>query len=135
MGHNGPVSSPRPRTPVFSLAAASRKRPPATPARLAAGAALFGLCALGAFLTMPRPDVRVINASGQAVTVTVRGAGAAATRRLGVDRVWAVPQAFPGGALHFEVALPGRPEVRTALASPRLPLRVAIAQDGRVAPR
>ncbi|GGL76574.1 hypothetical protein GCM10010840_13320 [Deinococcus aerolatus] len=135
MGHNGPVSEPRPRTPVFSLGAASRKRPPVTPARLAVGAALFSVCALGAWLTMPRPDVRVINASGQAVTVTVRGEGSAATRTLGVDRVWAVEQAFPAGPLRFQVRLPGRPGVSTALASPVLPLRVAIGEDGRVAPR
>lgn len=125
----------RPRTPLFTPGSVVRKRPPATPARLAVGAALFGLCALGAWLTIPRPDVRVINASGQIVTVSVQGGGAAATQNLGVDRVWAVEQDFAPGTLRFRVRLPDRPEVSTALAAPTLPLRVAIAEDGQIAPR
>lgn len=135
MRHNTSVTESRPRSPLFSLGARSGKRPPATPARLAVGAALFGLCALGAWLTMPRPDVRVMNASGQSVTVTVRGGGAEATQTLGVDRVWAVNQAFAPGPLDFQVRLPDRPEVRTALAAPPFPLRVAVDPDGHVAPR
>ena len=45
MRHNGPVTPSRPRTPLFTPGSIVRKRPPATPARLAVGAALFGLCA------------------------------------------------------------------------------------------
>ncbi len=135
MGHNSPVTESRPRKPLFTPGSIVRKRPPATPARLAVGAVLFGLCALGAWLTIPRPDVRVINASGQIVTVSVQGGGAAATQKLGVDRVWAVEQDFTPGTLRFQVKLPDRPEVSSALTSPTLPLRVAIAEDGRIAPR
>ncbi|WP_029483729.1 hypothetical protein [Deinococcus marmoris] len=129
------MSEPRPRTPLFSAGSIVRKRPPATPARLAVGAVLFGLCALGAWLTIPRPDVRVINASGQIVTVSVQGGGGAATQKLGVDRVWAVKQDFAPGTLRFQVKLPDRPGVSTTLATSTLPVRVAIAEDGRIAPR
>ncbi|CAM3413857.1 hypothetical protein DESA109040_11645 [Deinococcus saxicola] len=129
------MSEPRPRTPLFSSGSIVRKRPPATPARLAVGAVLFGLCALGAWLTIPRPDVRVINASGQIVTVSVQGGGVAATQKLGVDRVWAVEQDFAPGTLRFQVKLPDRPEVSSALTSRTLPLRVAIAEDGQIALR
>ncbi len=99
------------------------------------GAALFGLCALGAWLTIPRPDVRVMNASGQDVTVTVRSAQVRAAQKLGVDRTWAVEQEFKAGPLRFQVKLPDRPGVETTITAPTFPLRVAVAEDGRVAPR
>lgn len=77
------------------------------------GAALFGLCTLGPCLTIPRPDMRVINASGQSVTVAVRGA---TTQTLNIDRIWAVNQDFGPGTLHFRMKLPDQSEVSTALA-------------------
>ncbi|GGM01971.1 hypothetical protein [Deinococcus aerophilus] len=124
------------RSPFAHLSLRRGKRPPATPARLALGAVLFGGCALGAWLTLPRPDVRVINASGQPITVTVDGAGAAASRSLGVNRVWAVEPRFAAGTpLRFRVALPDRAEQETTFSTPTLPLRVAVTEEGRVTPR
>ncbi len=94
---------------------------------------LFGGCVLGAWLTLPRPDVRVINASGQPVTVTVNGAGTTASRTLGINRVWAVEPRFAAGTpLNFRVALPDRTERETAFPTPTLPLRVAVTGEGRV---
>jgi hypothetical protein len=91
---------------------------------------------LGAWLTLPRPDVRVINASGQPVTVTVTGAGATASQALGIDRVWAVESRFAAGTpLRFHVALPDRAERETTFPAPTLPLRVAVTGEGRVVPR
>ncbi|MDV6375928.1 hypothetical protein [Deinococcus arenicola] len=130
------MNESRPRKPLFSSGSILRKRPPATPARLAVGAVLFAGCALGAWLTIPRPDVRVINASGQSITVMVSAGEGTVSQKLGIDRVWAVEQKFTGGgSLHFEVGLPNRQGVKTTLAAFKLPLRVAVDESGQVAPR
>ena len=134
--HTVLVRKAHPRTPLFSADKMLRKRPPATPARLAVGAVLFAACALGAWLTIPRPDLRVINASGQAIAITVSSGQATASQKLGVDRVWAVEPDFPAGQpLRVQVSLPGGVAVDTSIEAAAFPLRVAVAEDGTVAPR
>lgn len=111
---------------------------PAALARVAAplGACVLGICLLLAYLTLPRSNLKVTNASGQAVAVTVRGADTRHDRALGMRRTWAVEQHFaPGEWVRFRVRLPGGSTADTSVDWPGTPLSVAVDEKGRVAPR
>lgn len=102
------------------------------PKRRLQGGILFILIAVVAYFSVPKPNIKVTNLSGQTIQISIQTDQNKLQRQLKDLRTWRITQSLSKKKLLVSVQFSENKTVNSVLKDPTYPLNLSISDNGNI---